>query len=110
MDKVWFNGHKIMMTQPTKKLDHKWLSPYPIKKVISLNAYHLKLPLSFGQTHPVFRVTLLKPYNADTIVEHVQHDPPPPIVCDRVEEYEVEWILDSQVFRGRLEYLVHWKG
>src|SRR5882724_4838343 len=36
--------------------------------------------------------------------------PPAPVVCDRVEEYEVERILDSQVFRGKLEYLVCWKG
>src|SRR5882724_3697288 len=29
-----------MMTQLTKKLDHKWLGPYPIQKVISQNTYH----------------------------------------------------------------------
>src|SRR5882724_592744 len=34
----------------------------------------------------------------------------PPVVKGGVEEYEVEWILDSQLFRGKLEYLVHWKG
>jgi len=32
------------------------------------------------------------------------------MIKDRVEEYEVEHILDSQVFRNKLEYLVHWKG
>src|SRR5882724_8137331 len=31
---------------------------------------------------------------------------PPPVVKDRVEEYKVEWILDSRLFRGKLEYLV----
>ena len=62
------------------------------------------------ETHPVFSVTLLRPYNADTIAECIQHDPSPPIVHNRVKEYKVEQILDSQVFRGRLEYLVHWKG
>src|SRR5882724_6846635 len=93
-----------------KETDHKWLSPYPIEKVILQNAYCLKLPSSFGQTHPVFLVTLLRPHNADTIAKCVQQDPPPPIVHNRVEEYEVECILDTQVFRGRLEYLVHWKG
>src|SRR5882724_4318323 len=110
-DRVWLNGHNITTTQPTKKLDHKWLGPYPIEKVISRSTYRLKLPLSFGQTHPVFLVTLLRPYNADTITERVQHDPPPPpVIKDGVEEYEVEWILDSQLFRGKLEYLVCWKG
>src|SRR5882724_940941 len=94
-DKAWLNSQNITMTQPKKKLDHKWLSPYPVEKVILQSAYPLKLPSSFGQTHPVFSVTLLRPYNADTIVEHIQCDPPPPIVHDGVEEYEVEQILDS---------------
>ena len=74
------------------------------------SAYRLKLPLSFGQTHPVFSVTLLRPYSTDTIAECIQQDPPPPVIKDGVKEYEVEHILDSQVFRNKLEYLVHWKG
>jgi len=52
---------------------------------------------------------LLRPYNADTIMERVQCDPPP-VVKDGVKEYEVEQILDSWLFRGKLEYLVCWKG
>jgi len=28
-DKFWLNGQKITMTHPMKKLDHKWLGPYP---------------------------------------------------------------------------------
>jgi len=94
-DKVWFNGQNIMMTRLTKKLDHKWLSLYLVEKVILQSAYHLKLPSSLSQTHPVFSVTLLRPYNADTITECIQSNPPPPMVCDGVEEYEVEWISDS---------------
>src|SRR5882724_11288128 len=35
---------------------------------------------------------------------------PLPVIKDRVEEYKVEWILDSRLFRGKLEYLVCWKG
>ena len=57
------------MTQPMKKLDYKWLGPYVIiiDKVISRNAYQLKLPLSFGQVHPVFSITLLWPYETDLV-------------------------------------------
>src|SRR5882724_7281594 len=60
-DKVWLNGQNITTIHPMKKLDHKWLGPYPVDKVISWNAYRLKLPSSFGQTHPMFSVTLLRP-------------------------------------------------
>ena len=49
-NKVWLNAQNISTTQPMKKLDHKWLGPYPINKVISHNAYGLELPSSFGRT------------------------------------------------------------
>jgi Chromo (CHRromatin Organisation MOdifier) domain len=29
---------------------------------------------------------------------------------ERDEEYEVEYVVDSRLKRGKLEYLVHWKG
>src|SRR6266481_755817 len=95
-----------------KKLNYKWLGPYVIDKVISQNAYRLKLPSSFGQVHPVFSVTLLRPYAADPIPEREEHHPPPPppVIRDGVEEYKVEKILDSRLFRGKIEYLVCWKG
>ena len=71
----------------------------------------MELPLSFGHTHPVFSVVLLHPYEEDPVLEHhTPPPPPPPIIQDGVPEYEVERILDSQVFHGRLEYLVYWKG
>ena len=54
---------------PTKKLDYKWLGPYVIKQVISHSAYQLKLPTSFGKTHPIFSVTLLCPFKGDSIAE-----------------------------------------
>ena len=38
------------------------------------------------------------------------HPPPSPVIQDGVQEFEVGKILDSRVFQGRLEYLVHWKG
>jgi len=80
-----------------KKLDHKWLGLYAVDKVISQNAYRLKLPSSVFQTHPIFSVTFPWPYNADAIIKQVQHMPPP-VTCDGVKEDEVEQILDSLVF------------
>ena len=44
------------------------------------------------------------------ITKQVQCDPPPPVIHDGIEEYEVELILDSRILRGKLEYLIHWKG
>ena len=111
-DRVWLSSENIRTTCPTKKLDYKWLSPYTIDQVISRNVYRLKLPASFGQVHPVFSVTLLHPYDDDPITEcqecHLLL--PPPVICNSIEEYEVEKILDSQIFCRKVEYLVCWKG
>ena len=97
-DKVWLNAQNITTTHPTKKLDHKWLGPYTVNKVISQNAYWLQLPPSFGRTYPVFSTILLRPYEEDPIHERHSNNPPPPVIRDEVQEFEVEKILDSQVF------------
>ena len=84
--------------------------PYTIVKVVSRNAYKLKLPPSFGRIHPVFNISLLRPFAADEIPERHTPRPPPPIIRDGQEEFEVEKILDSRLRYSRLEYLVRWKG
>jgi len=111
-DKVWLSSENIRTARPMKKLDYKWLGPYAIDRVISRNAYRLKLPLSFGQVHPIFSVTLLRPYKPNLIPEREKchPPPPPPVVRDGIEEYEVKKILDSRLFHGRVKYLVCWKG
>ena len=90
-DKVWLSLENIRTVRLMKKLDYKWLGPYVIKRVISHSAYWLKLPASFGKIHPVFSVTLLRPFEGDLIAEHQEchPPPPPPIVCDSVKEYKV---------------------
>ena len=95
-----------------KKLDYKWLGHYVVKRVISRSAYQLKLPTSFGNIHPIVSVTLLRPFKGNSIAKRQERHPPPPppIVRDGIEEYEVGKILDSRIFRRKVEYLVCWKG
>ena len=111
-DKVWLSSENLRTVRPSKKLEYKWLGPYVIEWVISHSAYRLKLPASFGNIHPVFSITLLCPFEGDSIAKHQEHHPPlpPPIVCNGIEEYKVEKILNSQIFHGKVEYLVCWKG
>ena len=83
----WAEHHNDSPNQETRP-QVAW--PLPFKKVVSRNTYRLKLPYSFSQVHPVFLVTLLRPYNVDAITQHVQQVPPtPPIVHDGVEVYKV---------------------
>ena len=98
---IWTCGKQQLPSQ---------LGPYTINKVVSCKAYGLQLPTSFSHTHPIFSVVLLWPYHQDSIPEWQTPPPPPPVICNGIQEYEVEKILDSWFFRGKLEYLVCWKG
>ena len=60
--------------------------------------------------YPVFPVVKLMPAPADPIPGRQSDPPPDPILVDGEEHYEVEAVLDSRIFRGRLQYLVQWKG
>ena len=110
-DKVWLDAENITTTRPTKKFDDKWFGPFPIDKVISPTAYRLKLTRNFQRIHPVFHVSKLRPFQADTILERHQPPPPKPVITTAGDtEYEVENILDSRLHRAKLQYLVKWKG
>ena len=71
-------------------------------------AYRLELHASM-KIHPVFHTSLLEIYHEFTISGRSQPTPPS-VEIDGCEEYEVESILDSRIRRGKLEYLVHWRG
>ncbi|MBW0572846.1 hypothetical protein O181_112561 [Austropuccinia psidii MF-1] len=94
---------------PPKKLSERWLGPFPILKKVSTHAYHHKLPSQWKSIHPVFHISLLAPVKTSTIPNRHQ-EPPPPIIIEEEKEWEVCQILDSKLKRGKLWYLVEWKG
>ncbi|MBW0489153.1 hypothetical protein O181_028868, partial [Austropuccinia psidii MF-1] len=108
-DMVWLSSKNIKSTRPTKKLSERWLDPSPILKKVSTHAYHLKLPFQWKSIHSVFHISLLEPVKTSTILNQNQ-EPPPPIPIEEEEEWGVAQILDSKLKRGKLWYLVEWKG
>jgi len=106
-DQVWLLRRNIATTRPSNKLDYKRLGPFPITAKIGKAAFRLQLPSSM-KIHPVFHVSLLEPFHANDIPGRVQ-DPPPPVIIDGQEEFEVEAVLDSRVRYRKVQYLVHWK-
>jgi hypothetical protein len=68
---------------------------FTIMKQIDTMAFQLKLP-NFMKVHPMFHVSLLEPYHASTIAR-ITHEPPPLIVIDGEQEYEIEKILDWRI-------------
>ncbi|KAH6555714.1 hypothetical protein KP509_1Z233700 [Ceratopteris richardii] len=82
--------------------------PFIILAKINPVTFKLQLP-STMRIHPVFHVSMLEPYHISPL-RGERPSPSPPIETDDHEEFEVEHVLDSRISRGRLEYLIHWKG
>lgn len=106
--KVWLRRTHITTQRPSAKLDYTHLGPFKVTAQVGIRAYRLELPPTM-KIHPVFHVSLLEPVHHDMIPGRI-HEPPPPIIINDTEEYEVEAILSRRVRHGRIEYLVHWKG
>jgi len=112
-DTVWLDARNIRTTRPSKKLDHRFLGPFPIVEKVSSHAFRLGLSLALSRIHPVFHVSLLQSTSSSEIPNRAI-DPPPPIELGDSDEWEVHRILDSRVDRRRkgsgLLYLVEWRG
>ncbi|MBW0574844.1 hypothetical protein O181_114559 [Austropuccinia psidii MF-1] len=98
---VWLSSKKIKSNRPTKKLSERLLGPFPMLKKVRTHAYHLKLPSQWKYIHPVFHISLLEPVKKSTILNRHQ-EPPPPIIIEGGEKWEVSQILDSKLKRGTL--------
>ncbi|MDB4947326.1 MAG: hypothetical protein JWP97_6860 [Labilithrix sp.] len=103
-DYVMLNARNIKTRRPTKKLDHKLRGKFKIKRLIGTHAYELELPPGVGKIHPVFHISLLKPYNLNTIPGRRL---PTPVPIDLKEnEYVIDKVLTSEVRKGKVYYLV----
>jgi hypothetical protein len=107
-DRVWLLRGHIKTTRPCEKLDYRRLGPFCIIGKINDVTFRLDLPPQL-QIHPMFHSFLLEPYQENTIPGRIIQ-PPPRIELEDELEYEVAAILDSQIIRNKLHYLVDWLG
>jgi hypothetical protein len=108
-DQVWLEASNIRTDRPTKKLDNKRHGPFKIVEKVGKSAYKLDLPKTWRSIHPVFNEVLLTPFVTPAFASQRKPDPPPPVNVAE-NRYEVEKVLGSKLVRGKLHYLVHWKG
>ena len=85
-----------------------YIGPFEIIEAVGKQAYRLQLPKTLEAVHPVFHVSLLEPYHCRDGEEPPA--PPPVILKESGEEYEVEEVLDERQCYGRTQYLVKWTG
>lgn len=107
-DKVWLSAKNLKTQVPSVKLGPKYLGPFQILAQVNAVTFRLKLPDSM-RIHPVFHASLLKPFHENSFPGRVL-PPPPPVVVEGEEEFIVEGIIDSRIYRNKLQYLVKWEG
>jgi len=92
-----------MVGRRTEKLTERFVGPYKIKKIISLNAVKLELPRTV-KIHPVVNISRIQRYVGQ--VEGQRKEQPAPVIIEREEEWEVKRILNKWQIRGKDKYLV----
>ncbi|CAM6092763.1 unnamed protein product [Calypogeia fissa] len=113
-EQVWLSTTNLSM-KDNRKLRARRIRSFFITRRIGEVAYELSLPDTMRHVHPVFHVSLLKPYISRLAIFSNRHPVSPllEIVDDHIE-YEVDRILQKRIIRrGRkliVEYLVLWKG
>jgi hypothetical protein len=122
-DFVFKEGEKVLLSTrninfvskgPTNKLNPKYIGPFEIVERVGEVAYKLNLPIDMikNRVHPVFHVSLLKPYViSERFIDREQLRPPPEeFSVDQEPKWEVEKLLKKRIRRRKSEYLVKWKG
>ena len=112
---VWKKGDQVLLStkdllfkeRPTKKLMERYVGPYMIEEVVSLNAVKLRLPSSM-RIHLVVNVSRIVRYKEQ--VKGQKKEEGKPVEVEEVEEWEVEKILNKKKMREVEKYLVRWKG
>jgi len=97
----------VFKERPSKKLTERYVGPYVIEKIVSSNAVKLRLPSSM-RIHLVVNVSQIMRYKEQ--VKGQKKEEGKLIKVERVEEWEVEKILNKKKMRGVEKYLIRWKG
>jgi len=105
---VWLDARNMKTQRPSKKLDDKMYGPFKISEKISSHAYRLDLPPSM-KVHNVCSVNRLRPAAIDPLPGQI-NPPPPLIVIDGDDQWEVDDVLDSRHtgVNKRLQYKIRW--
>ncbi|KAM4062448.1 integrase core domain-containing protein [Hirsutella rhossiliensis] len=111
-DMVLLSTRNIDSARPIPKLDHKFIGPFRIERVLNPHSYQLKLPHELDSIHNSFHTNLLRPSPNDPLPGQY-NTPPPPITLDAKGEklWAIEEILDSKRTKQKgFQYHILWRG
>ncbi len=102
-DMIWLFIKNIKTKRSFRKLNHKWIDLYKIKKILK-EACQLKLSSSM-KIHDTFHTSLLRFAVMNSLTEQIQQSSFS-IVINEEEEHEVDDILNSRYHYDKLQYRV----
>jgi transposase InsO family protein len=116
-DRVMISTLHFGFSGPAKLREH-FAGPFAVLRLIGDNAIEVALTGEFARKHPVFPVSLCKPYrdgNPERFPGRREQPPPEPEFVDEEPEWVIDKIIDERSVkagRNRLEreYHVRWKG
>jgi len=103
-NEVMISAKNLRSMRPRKKFVAQFIGPFKVEERIGKQAYRVALPERMRSIHPVFHVSLLEPYYRSGDVE------PPPLEIEGEDQWEVEAVAGAGKVKGKMQYLVKWKG
>ncbi|EGO04631.1 hypothetical protein SERLA73DRAFT_41425, partial [Serpula lacrymans var. lacrymans S7.3] len=108
-DLVWLDtNHLKLKDRQSRKLTKKWIGSYRNKEV-KPNVMELELPKRM-KVVPTVNISHVKPYKGPLLGQRLDRPGPVVVTQEGEEEFEVERVIDAHLKRGKLEFLVLWKG
>lgn len=113
-DKILLNAENITMPAnsglPSDKLKPRFIGPFTLLEQRSPVSFLVDLPPAY-KIHNVFHVDLFRPYIESPIaLGRRTTAPPPPVIVEGNDEFEVESILRYRKYRRQHQFLVSWVG
>jgi hypothetical protein len=106
-DMIWLFIKNIKIERFFRKLNHKWIESYKIKKVLK-DACQLNLSSSM-KIHDIFYISLLRKTAIDSFIEQIQSSSCSIMINENEEEkYEINDILDNRYHYDKLQYRIVW--
>ncbi len=104
-DMMWLFIKNIKTKRSFRKLNHKWIDLYKIRKILK-EACQLKL-FSSMKVHVTFHTSLLRFAITNSFIEQIQSSSFS-IVINEEEEYEINDILNNRYHYDKLQYKIAW--
>lgn len=106
-DFVYLSTKNLKTHRPSRKLANQWEGPFEILAKVG-HSYKLDLPAG-SQIHDVFAPEVLFKDPQDPLIGQ-EPDLTPPAVVAGQEEWEVQEVIASRLYRNNLKYQVKWTG